>query len=54
MHFGIFGIETPAGLFAIAMLGYFCWEFASRASYIQLLVVFAIVCVSFYVDTSIH
>jgi hypothetical protein len=27
MHFSIYGIETPAGLFAIAMLGYFCWEF---------------------------
>jgi hypothetical protein len=27
MHFDVFGIETPAGLFAIAALAYFCWEF---------------------------
>jgi hypothetical protein len=38
MRFGIFGIDVTAGTFAIAALGYFCWElghlwFAMRSEF---------------------
>lgn len=38
MHFEIYGVEVVAGVFAIAALGYFCWEsgrlwFAMRSEF---------------------